>query len=209
MKKFKIFINFEKEEKWLEQMASQGWLLKKQSFFYTFIPVAPGEANIKIDYRYFSKNEDFQEYLSLFEDSGWQHIAGTKMSGNQYFKRACENSNEDIFSDSTSRAGRYKRVANMMLTVIILLLPFIIISIFQGTLFNINVLINPKTLYYTPGLWERSGPEFWSAFMFETPFALMRGFSGVILSMLILAYLFLTVRSWIIYRRATITESEY
>ena len=202
MKKFKIFIDFEKEEKWLEEMALQGWLLKKQSFFYTFTPVTPQQVNIKIDYRIFSKNQDFQEYLALFEDSGWLHIAGTKMSGNQYFKRTCEDAGDDIFSDSLSRAGRYKRVANMMLFGIVVFLPFIIISMFQGTLFNIVAFINPKTLYYTPGLWERSGSDFWGAFLFETPFALMRGFSGVILSLFILAYLFLTVRSWIIYRRA-------
>ena len=202
VKKFRIFTNFEKEEKWLEQMALNGWMLKKQGFLYRFAPMTPQAVNIKIDFRYFTKNEDFQEYLTLFGDSGWRHISGTKISGNQVFMRNGESGDEDIFSDSTSRAGRYKRAANIMLACMIVLLPFIIISIVQGTLFNIDAIINPKVLYFTPGLWERSGSEFWRAFLFETPFALMRGFSGVLLGVLILAYLFLMIRSWITYRRA-------
>lgn len=36
MKKLKIFLRFEKEERWLERMASQGWLLCGKSFFYCF-----------------------------------------------------------------------------------------------------------------------------------------------------------------------------
>lgn len=33
MKKLKFFLRFEKEEKWLENMASQGWMLCRKSFF--------------------------------------------------------------------------------------------------------------------------------------------------------------------------------
>jgi len=201
VKKFRIFINFQKEEKWLEQMALQGWLLIKQSVFYTFIPAPPQQTNIKIDYRLFAKKQDFIDYITLFEDSGWKHISGTKMSGNQYFIQV-DNNNEDIFSDSMSRAGRYKRAANMMLCGAILFLPLVIVAIQQGTFFRFDVIIDPKLLYYTPGLWERNGIDFWSAFLFETPFALMRGFSWSLWSLFILAYFFLTVRSWITYKKA-------
>jgi len=207
MKKFRIFINFEKEEKWLEQMALQGWMLRKQNFFYTFVPMPSQKTNIKIDYRFFTSNQDYIDYLTLFEDSGWQHIAGSKFNGNQYFLKVGEDSNEDIFSDSTSRAGRCKRAANFMLAIGALLIPFVIMSIFQGTFFRIDALINPKVLYYTPGLWERSGSEFWRAFLFETPFALMRGFSWSILSLFIIAYIFLTIRSWILYRSSINTNN--
>lgn len=39
---------------------------------------------------------------------------------------------------------------------------------------NINLILNPKLLYYTPGLWERTGEAFWGGLLFETPFALGR-----------------------------------
>ena len=59
MNKFRIFLNFQKEESWLEHMASQGWQLKKQSIIYTFESSPPAKANIKIDYRMFAKQRDF------------------------------------------------------------------------------------------------------------------------------------------------------
>ncbi len=201
MRKFKIFLNFQKEEKWLEHMASQGWQLKNQSIFYTFVPAQPEQTSIKIDFRIFVKQQDFLDYCALFEDSGWRHIAGTKNSGNQYFMRIDENSGEDIFSDAVSRAGRYKRASHMMLTGIGIFLPFIVIAISKGT-FEIDAFLNPKALYYTPGLWEMNGFEFWRKFLFETPFAFMRGFSWSIPLLFVLAYAFFTIKSWMIYKKA-------
>ena len=202
MKKIKFFMNFKKEEKWLEYMATQGWQFKKQGPIYTFAPTSPEDVNIKIDYRHFKSQQDFSEYLSLFEDSGWQHISGTKNSGNQYFKQVDACSYSDIFSDETSRAGRYKRLSNMMLFMLILSLPLIFTSYTQGTL-GVEALTNPRDMYFTPGLWDMSGSEFWRAFLFETPFALMRGFSASIGMLILLAYVLLTVKSWALYRNAT------
>jgi len=204
MRKFRFFVNFQKEEKWLENMAAQGWQLKKSFFTYNFVSATPEQANIKIDYRHFKNQQDFLEYRSLFEDSGWQHISGTKNSGNQYFKQVGDCNTEDIFSDDTSRAGRHKRFSVMMLVMFFVFLPFVIIAYSQGTL-GLEAFINPRALYLTPGLWERSGPEFWSAFLFETPFAIMRGFAGLIQLFFFLAYIVLTIKSWLLYRNATKT----
>jgi len=201
MRKFKFFINFQKEEKWLEQMATQGWRLKKQWLGYVFESATPEQANIKIDYRHFKNQHDFLEYRSLFADGGWQHISGTKNSGNQYFKQIGDCNGEDIFSDDTSRAGRYKRLSNMMLTMLFVWFPFVIISYTQGTL-GLEAFISPRELYLTPGLWELSGSTFWRAFIFETPFAIMRGFSTSIGLVIFLAYVFLTIKSWLLYRKA-------
>ncbi len=40
---------------------------------------------------------------------------------------------------------------------------------------NIQAFLNPKLLYQTPGLWEKTAADFWRAFLFETPFAVLRG----------------------------------
>jgi len=202
MKKYKFFIDFVKEEKWLEHMATQGWQLQNKGVMYTFEPVQPEQANIKIDYRHFKNQQDFLEYRLLFEDSGWQHISGTKYSGNQYFKQIDECSCEDIFSDDISRAGRYKRLSDMMLFMLIVFIPLVIMSFAQGTL-GLGAFTNPRELYLTHGLWEMSGIGFWRAFIFETPFALMRGFSMSIGLLIFLAYVFLVVKSWALHRRAT------
>ena len=201
MKKFRLYVDFNKEEKWLELMAQQGWQLIKQGFFYTFKSAPPEEVNIKIDFRYFKNQSDYLNYCQLFEDSGWKLIAGSKNNGNQYFKKICENSSDDIFSDNASRAGRYKRLSYMMLSILIIFIPLIVFSHSQGML-NFNVFINPKALYLTPGLWDMNGIDFWRRFIFETPFALMRGLSWSVSLLLILAYFYLTIKSWIVYKRS-------
>jgi len=54
---------------------------------YTFAPAPPQTATIRIDYRTFNDQISFADYLALFEDSGWRHLAGTRRSGTQYFLR--------------------------------------------------------------------------------------------------------------------------
>lgn len=203
MRKLKAYLDFQKEEKWLEQMALQGWQLKKHSIFYTFEPKPPAQANIKVDYRDFLKQQDFLDYRTLFEDSGWQHIAGTKHSGYQYFMRIDQNSDESIFSDEISQAGRYKRAAfSLVFICAIVYFPHIILSISNG-IFISDAFLNPKALYYTPGLWDMSGFDFWRAFLFETPFALARGLAGCIPYLFILTAVFLAIKSWIMARKAS------
>ena len=129
MIKYKYFIDFEKEEKWLTDMASQGYRLKKAGqFYYTFEPIPPEQAVIRVDYRYFNWDDDFVTYCTMFEDSGWEHISGKKRSGFQYFKRKSECNDEHIYSDTESRAERYSRwLANPTLTFsLFLLLAFIL-----------------------------------------------------------------------------------
>lgn len=87
MYKLKFFIDFEKEEQWLEQMANEGYHLQNKFFGYHFRKGEPEKATIKIDFRMFKKKEDFIDYCTMFEDGGWKHLAGTKSSGVQYFKK--------------------------------------------------------------------------------------------------------------------------
>jgi hypothetical protein len=185
MKRFKFFLNYEKEEQWLSSMAAQGCHLKKVGFGYNFDNAPPEQAVIRIDYRPFKTDRDYMDYCSLFEDSGWRHIAGTKCSGAQYFKKISGDSNENIFSDAVSRAGRYKRVSNMWLS---LFLVYFCVSIpgLQG--FTSFDFLDLKTLYLTPGLWQMSGSDFWRHFLFETPFALMRGFAPLVLMLCVILF---------------------
>ena len=201
MVKIKYFLNYDKEEKWMDHMSAQGWRLKKVSLAYTFDLASPEQANIKIDYRHFKSNQDFLDYCALFEDSGWRHITGTKNSGAQYFKKVGDNCADDIFSDAVSRAGRYKRLSDMMMSIsialIIILLPILLSDSIQWDSF-----LNLKALYLTPGLWEMSGLTFLRHFLFETPFALMRGFGWLFWLLFILSYAFFAVKSWALYKKA-------
>jgi hypothetical protein len=64
---------------------------------------------------------------------------------------------------------------------------------------NINAMLHPKLLYYTPGLWERSGASFWRAFLFETPFAFMRGFVWLLIPVVLILYTGFSIKANMLY----------
>lgn len=196
---FKFFIDFTKEEQWLNEMAINGYELINNSFGYKFKKITPEEATYRIDYRTFKFQKDFIDYCTLFEDSGWRHISGTKSSGKQFFKKISPDSEEDIFSDNLSRASRYKRASNIWLTFSLCYLT-ILISFINTNTINLEAFVNPKSLYYTPGLWEKTGLDFLGAFLFETPFALSRGFIWLLFPICISFYIYFMYKSYKLYK---------
>ncbi|MGB3161622.1 MAG: DUF2812 domain-containing protein [Carnobacterium sp.] len=202
MKKFKYFFNLDKEEKWLNEMAKQGKVLSGKDFKYTFDQVNIKEKRIKIDYRTFKSKKDLEDYILLFEDSGWQHLAGNKNSGKQYFMKKDAHADGDIFSDQLSKAERYKRMADVWLSLAAMYLPIVFIFS-QANIINFKLLLNPKSLYFTPGLWELSGSSFWKAFLFETPFALGRGLAWLIFPTLIILYIVFAISAYMEYKKIT------
>jgi len=199
MRKFKLFIDYDKEETWLTEMAQKGYELENVSFGYKFRSIKPENFTYRTDYRNFKKREDFIDYCILFEDTGWKHIAGSKYSGVQYFKKVSENAEDDIFSDAISKAGRYKRLSNMWMESA---LWFFVISIsYLSTIqINLSTMLNPKLLYYTPGLWERTGVGFWGGFLFETPFVFLRNFV-FLMPLISVLFAYLSIKSRRIYNK--------
>lgn len=170
MKKFKIFWDFEAEERYLNEMAKQGHMLKKYSAFgfYHFEDGEPQELNYKVDYRMFKSKGELDSYVNLFEDAGWKHVYGTQFSANQYFLPVGEDAGTDIFSDKVSAATRYKTLYTFCLinvAAFIFYLTAVLVSI-GGNVLELGFL--------TPGLWARTGSAFWIAFFFELPFVLLR-----------------------------------
>ncbi|AJH20128.1 MULTISPECIES: DUF2812 domain-containing protein [Bacillus] len=194
MWRLKFFLDFEKEEKWLEEMAWKGYQLKSNTFGYKFKIAEPEDATIKIDYRIFYRRSDFINYCTLFEDSGWKHIAGKWWAGTQYFKKIDEESEDDIFSDQMSRAGKYKRLSKTFLELAICYFPLLMLFMFNNTI-DLGVMLNPKGLYYTPGLWDMHGAAFLGSFLFETPFALMRGISWLFIPAAIGMFFFFSYKA--------------
>lgn len=194
MKKIKLFFRFEKEERWLETMSEQGWLIRKAGLFYHFQKVSPKTRTIRIDYRTFKTKKDFLDYCTLFQDSGWKHIAGTKSSGNQYFIKTKKDCTDEIFSDTASKAGRYKKLSEFWLATAVIYMPLLIIN---GQP-DFHYFLSPKEWYYTPGLWELKGIRFWCAFLFETPFALGRGTSWFLLLIMVLLCFYLSIKAKIL-----------
>lgn len=175
MKKHKLFVTISAEEQWINQIQSQGYRLIKVSPYtggYTFEKVEQ-ETDIpvvRIDYRQFASKQDYFDYLSLFAECGWTLISGSNRESYQYFTHAGNDGDTDLFSDDESRQALYKRVRKQALILFsIFMADFTIIfqlnSHYQQSIWNLKEL-------YRPGLWERSGADFWIPFLIETPIVL-------------------------------------
>lgn len=230
MTKFRLFINIDKEEAWINSIITQGYRLKNVSWGqYVFEELPPADSMesevsdtahtenphseaqnaepflplVRMDFRIFSKKEDFIDYLTLFEDYGWHHVAGKKSEGNQYFEKMRPDCPEEIFSDSPSKAARYRRISSNWLMLFAMYLPLLVI---YWNNFHFTAPSGWKSVFYTPGLWEMSGPKFLLAFLFELPFALGRIVGGLFPLMLLviaIGYGYFSLKTLYWYRKET------
>jgi len=162
MKKCKIFFDIEKEEQWLNEQLQKGYRCTNISGLgiYTF------EKNdkryvMRLDYQDYLPKKRFVEYKGIYEDFGWICIKGSRLGGIQYWQKEDDDQNE-IFSDRQSKSNYYKRLMDYSSSLGILSLLFS------------YMLYKDSGLYLTEGLWSMKGALFWKAFLFETPFVLLR-----------------------------------
>lgn len=162
MKKCKAFFDVEKEEQWLNEQLQKGFRCTNINGLgiYTFEKTAKKYV-LRTDYQDFLPKKKFEEYKGIYEDFGWQNVKGSRFGGIQYWQKESDIQNE-IFSDRQSQCNYYKRLMNYSSSLGILLL------------FYCYMLFKDAGLYLTEGLWSMQGSWFWKAFLFETPFALLR-----------------------------------
>lgn len=79
----------------------------------------------------------------------------------------------------------------MWINLVISYLPIFVALVMTGSI-DLNTFLHPELLYFTPGLWEMEGVEFWGHFLFETPFALLR---GLFLPLAILLFIFFSIKA--------------
>lgn len=167
MKKFRMFMDIQKEEDWLNVMAKKGWLCNRvsSSGFYHFEKTEATDQIIRIDYQTFKTKEAKERYVELYEDYGWQHLGGRE---SHYWLKPADGMDE-LFSDDASQKAYLRRLLEYYG---ILCLTFFVLTI---ALFNnLSQYRSLKDAYFTPGLWDKEGGQFLFAFLFETPFAVLR-----------------------------------
>ena len=99
---------FDKEERWLNIMAQQGWVLDKLGFCkYEFIPCEPGAYTIRLEMR-----DHDEGYLSFMADTGAEYVG--RMAKWIFFRKKTEDGPFDIFSDAQSRAAHLDRIIWML-----------------------------------------------------------------------------------------------
>ena len=104
----------EKEEAYLRKMALDGWHFKSVIFpgYYTFEKDEPRNDFYRLDF--LSNYKDKDNYLQLFEDSGWSHVG--EYGSWQYFRKtAVEGETLEIFTDNESKQKKYGRILGFLI----------------------------------------------------------------------------------------------
>ncbi len=101
---------FEKEEKWLNEMASKGLALAGVGLAqYTFEESSPGEYTIRLEMlKDFPSHPESQRYIRFLEETGAEHIA--TLSRWVYFRKKAEGARFNLFSDIDSRIRHLNRM---------------------------------------------------------------------------------------------------
>ena len=168
MKVFKCFFDIEKEEKWLNKQLQNGFRCTNISGLgiYTFEKTDKRYV-MRLDYQDYLPKDKYEDYKLMYEDYGWSCIKGSQR-GLQYWQKEADEQNE-LYSDRQSESNYYKRLMNYTSGLTIMTL-----------LFSYMFVYKDSGLYLTEGLWSMKGSLFWKAFLFETPFALLRSFPALL-----------------------------
>ena len=109
VKKCLFVWDFEKEERWLNEMADDGWMLEKVGFCrYTFVPCEPGSYTIRLE-----MHDKDMKYIAELEDTGAEYV-GNVWSW-LYFRKKKEFGAFDLFSDRKERIEHLDRIGKMLL----------------------------------------------------------------------------------------------
>lgn len=104
--------DFEKEERWLNTMAQDGWLLDGVGFCtYHFVGCTPGEYAVRME-----MHPHDEAYTSFMEETGAEYIG--RVFQWVYFRKRVQNGEFDIFSDLDSRIAHLNRIGNTLSVVV-------------------------------------------------------------------------------------------
>lgn len=115
--------DFEKEEKWLNEMAAKGLCLVSVGFCrYEFEDCVPGEYNIRLELLKNSpKHPESQGYIEFIEETGAEHI-GT-FNKWIYLRKKTVDGTFELFSDNASRIRHLKRIICAFLPIALMNIP--------------------------------------------------------------------------------------
>ena len=120
MKKVKYFTSFLKERDWLEEMATQGWLLTdiKLGMIYYFKEIAPCEKVYELERFAISTNPTISELtarsnaIELAKEFGWEVVTHDEDMNYYFVKDKAGDETDEFYLDEESRKARAERYRN-------------------------------------------------------------------------------------------------
>ena len=105
---------FDKEEKWLDEMSAQGKALVSARYLtYEFEDCAPGEYAVRLEMlEHDPASAEGQQYISFVEETGAEHI-GRVMKW-VYFRKKTADGPFELHSDNRTRMKHLKRIIALL-----------------------------------------------------------------------------------------------
>lgn len=134
------FLNYQREEKWINEMAAEGLHLVDYKFTkYTFEKGKPGEYDYRIELLADApKSDKGKEYLEFMEDAGVECV--TTFSNWAYFRKAATGEPFEIYTDYESRKKHLTRIITTLTIVMAMNLYFAIYNTFIATVGSLNII---------------------------------------------------------------------
>lgn len=142
MKKKKTFFSEVKEEKWLNEMAGQGFrFIRKKRKWYYFEQAQPGSYQYRVDLlEHNARSQRGKEYLQLLQDSGI-HCVHTCL-GWAYLEKQTDGEPFDLYSDVGSKMLHYRKSGRTfaMIALSLMLVAALSFALYLWNLFGGNPL---------------------------------------------------------------------
>ena len=134
--------DFEKEERWLNQMAQEGWALAEVGFCrYVFEACEPGQYTIRLE-----MHQQDDAYLNFLREMGAEYIGRVVMW--IYVRRDAALGPFDLFSDLDSKIAHVGRISSVLTALGVLNLGIGVHNSLNGLHFGwINLLCATLLMY--------------------------------------------------------------
>lgn len=125
---YKVFFlwDFEKEEKWLNEMAAKGLMLTDVGFCrYVFEEGTPGEYQYHLGWLpHFPGHAESRAYIRFVEDTGAEHVGSFKKW--VYFRKKTAEGPFNLYSDLDSRISHFRRVTGLTAAICSIMAVYIL-----------------------------------------------------------------------------------
>lgn len=129
-RKVRFYLDYEKEETWINEMAANGWHLKGYFFFfYTFIKGEPGTFIYRTEFLGGMSSKESKEYLGFMEESGVTIVQN--YGAWVYMKKPAAQGPFEIYTDKESKVAYYNRILKIFGLLFI-------VNLYLG-IFNLNL----------------------------------------------------------------------
>lgn len=154
--------DFEKEQKWLNEMAAKGMnLVGVGGFKYTFEEGTPGEYQYNLEWlQHYPNHPESVAYIRFLEDAGVEHVGSFRKWA--YVRKKASAGAFELVSDLDSRIDHFRRIA--VFTSIVLALMWVYLGLvlgrvcmqghFERPLLAISLAYLPLTTFLGYGLYK-------------------------------------------------------